>query len=99
MDSERRIEPHDTAYRLDWSRPVTPHLPGERSYHATNGTHHLLVIVTHDQLMAAERLAAAQRADDPDRNVQTVIEDAIERAIATRPLRGGELRMLDEDLT
>lgn len=85
------------AYRLDWSRAAARHVPGERAYHATNGTHHILVVASHDQLLAAERLAEVLRADDPDISVQHVVEDAIRHALTHRPPAGGELRLIDED--
>ena len=64
-------------FRIDWSRPLTASLPGERSYHATNGINHILVIATLKQLLAAERLAEVARAYDPEASVQQMIEEAI----------------------
>ena len=87
----------DSPYRLDWSRPVSPQLDGERTYHATNDSHHILVRVSNRQLLAAEAIARRLRTDDPDISVQTVLEEIIMRAVEMRPLRGGELQLLDED--
>jgi hypothetical protein len=87
----------DENYRIEWSRPVTPSLPGERAYHATDGSNHILVIVTDGQLLLAEEWAAAVRESDPETSVQQIIEDAICRAVAARAFKGGELRLSDED--
>jgi hypothetical protein len=87
----------DEDYKIDWSRPVVPWLPGERIYHATSGIHHILVVATHHQLLAAQRVAEAMRSVDPETSVQQVIEEAIRLALETRPMIGGELRLQDED--
>ena len=88
----------DTSYyRLDWSRPIGPRHDGERTYHATSDDRHILVRVSNRQLLAAETLARRLRKDDPDILVQTVLEEIITRAVEVRPLRGGELQLLDED--
>ena len=87
----------DEEYRIDWSRPLAPWLPGERLYHATSGVRHILVVATHKQLMAAQRVAEAMRNVDPETSIQQVIEEAMRRAIEKRPLIGGELRLRDED--
>jgi hypothetical protein len=87
----------DEDYRIDWSRPVGPWLPGERIYHATSGIHHILVVATHKQLLAAQRVAEVMRNVDPEASVQQVIEETIRLALEERPLVGGELRLRDED--
>ena len=84
-------------YKIEWSRPVPASLAGERSYHATDGTTHILVTATVHQLLAAERLAEVTRAIDPEASIQQIIEDAINRAVSARPLEGGEVRLSDED--
>jgi hypothetical protein len=84
-------------YRIEWSRPVPDSLPGERSYHATDGITHILVIVTANQLLAAKRLAEVTRSIDPEASIQQIIEDALNRAIATRLVGAGEVRLNDED--
>ena len=87
----------EPVFRIEWSRPVTASLPGERAYHATDGTNHILVIATQNQILAAERLAEVTRASDAEASIQQMMEEAIGRAIAARPLAGGELRLSDED--
>jgi len=85
-------------FRLDWSRPVSPHLPGQRTYHATNGTHHLLVVLTDAQLAAAKAIAEARRRDSDEVLVQRVLEDAINRSAERRCITGGQLRLQRQDL-
>jgi hypothetical protein len=87
----------DSEFRLDWSRPVAPQQPGERRYHATTDTRHILVVVSEAQILAAERIARARRKDHPNVSTQSVLEEAIDRAIGTRPPGAGELRLQEED--
>jgi hypothetical protein len=85
-------------YRLDWSRPITPHLAGERAYHATDGERHILVVLKDDQLELAQRHCRQMLDEEPEITLQQVIELGIARALI-RPSVGGELRLRDEDLS
>ncbi|MBV9841240.1 MAG: hypothetical protein JOY99_06865 [Sphingomonadaceae bacterium] len=87
----------DSGFRLDWSRPVAPQHLGERRYHATTETQHILVVVSDVQLGIAEKIARDRRVDHPDVSIQSVLEEAIDRAVATRPPSSGELRIEDGD--
>ena len=87
----------DSGFRLDWSRPVAPQQPGERRYHATTETRHILVVIGDAQIRAAEAIARERREDHPDVTIQSVLEEAIDRAVASRPANGGELHLEDGD--
>ena len=87
----------NSGFKLDWSRPVAPQQPGERRYHATTETQHILVVIGDAQICAAEAIARERRVDHPDVTIQSVLEEAIDRAVADRPPGGGELRIEDGD--
>lgn len=99
MSADDRGWEQEPPFSLDWARPVGPGVTGERIYHATNGRHHILVVVTEEQLATADRAAQARQADDFEASVQQAVEDAIDYALASRPLVGGALRLRNEDFT
>ena len=96
--STRPIDQPMEPFRLDWSRPVSPYLPGRRTYHATNGAHHILVVLTDAQLEAAKAIAQTRRRDSDESSVERVLEDAINRSAERRRITGGQLRLYAQDL-